>query len=194
MSATDDLRTDHRAIERMLAILEAAAERIEHGERVQPDVFRQGVDFVRNFADRCHHAKEEENLFPRMEARGVPRDGGPIGVMLFEHEQGRAFAWAIAAAIDAYEADGQAAAPVIAENARGYVDLLRQHIMKEDNVLFPMADRVLSAADQAELEQRFEQIETESASGGGPGVHERYHQLLDDLERELGLVASHTVG
>jgi hemerythrin-like domain-containing protein len=77
---------------------------------VRPDLFRQGVDFVRNFADRCHHAKEEENLFPRMEARGVPRDGGPIGVMLFEHEEGRAYVRAIAGAIDDYEADGIAAA------------------------------------------------------------------------------------
>jgi hemerythrin-like domain-containing protein len=148
------------------------------------------VNFV-PFADRCHHGKEEDILFPRMEARGVPRDGGPIGVMLFEHDEGRAFVGAIADAIDVYERDGQAAARVIAENARGYVDLLRQHIMKEDNVLFPMADRVLSPADQAELERRFEQIETERM---GPGVHERYHQLLDNLERELGLVVAHPVG
>ena len=184
MSVTDELRTEHRAIERMLAVLEAVAHRLEQGERVRPDVFRQGVDFVRNFADRCHHAKEEENLFPRMEARGVPRQGGPLGVMLFEHDEGRAFVGAIAGAIDAYEADGRSAALTIAENARGYVDLLRGHIMKEDNVLFPMADRVLSPADQTELERRFEQIETERM---GPGVHERYHQLLDDLEREMGL-------
>ena len=191
MSATDELRTDHRAIERMLGVLEAAAHRLEQGERVRPEVFRQGVDFVRNFADRCHHAKEEENLFPRMEARGVPRQGGPLGVMLFEHDQGRAYVGAIAGAIDASEADGRSAALTIAENARGYVDLLRGHIAKEDNVLFPMADRVLSPADQTELEQRFEQIETERM---GPGVHERYHRLLDELEREMGLVENHPAG
>jgi len=191
MSATNELRTEHRAIERMLAVLEEASNRLEHGQRVRPEVFRQAVDFVRNFADRCHHAKEEENLFPRMEARGVPRQGGPIGVMLFEHEEGRAYVGAIAEAIDAYEADGQSVAPTIAENARGYVDLLRQHIMKEENVLFPMADRVLSAADQAELDRRFEQIETERM---GPGVHERYHRLLDELEREMGLAENHPAG
>ena len=184
MYATNDLRTEHRAVERMLAVLEAAAQRLEQGERVRPEVFRQTVDFVRNFADRCHHGKEEQNLFPRLEARGVPRQGGPIGVLLFEHDQGRAYVGAIAGAIGAYEADGQSAARVIAENARGYVDLLRGHIAKEDGVLFPMADRVLTPADQAELEQSFERIETEVM---GPGVHERYHRLLDDLEREMGL-------
>jgi hemerythrin-like domain-containing protein len=191
MSATNELRTEHRGIERMLAILEAAAMGLEQGERVRPDLFRQSVDFVRNFADRCHHAKEEENLFPSMEARGVPREGGPIGVMLFEHEQGRAFAGAIADVIDAYEAGDPTSARLIADNARGYVDLLRQHIAKEENVLFPMADRILSPGEQAELEERFEKIETERM---GAGVHERYHELLDDLEQELGLVGAHTVG
>ena len=184
MKATEVLMTEHRAIERMLAVLESAAQRLDAGERPRPELFREAVDFVRNFADRCHHGKEEDNLFPRMEARGVRRDGGPLGMMLREHDQGRAYVKAMAGAIDAYEGGDQAAARVIAENARGYVELLRGHIMKEDNVLFPMADRVLSPDDQQQLTARFEQVETQIM---GPGVHERYHQLLDDLERELGL-------
>jgi hemerythrin-like domain-containing protein len=184
MSATDDLRGEHRAIERMLAVLEAAARRLEQGGRVRPDAFRQAVDFIRNFADRCHHGKEEGSLFPRMEARGVPHQSGPLAVMLSEHDRGRAHVRAIAAALDGYDAGEESAALVIAENVRGYVDLLRGHIMKEDNALFPMADRVLSPADQQELEQQFEQIETEVM---GAGVHERYHSLLEELEREMGL-------
>jgi len=183
LKATETLITEHRAIERMLAVLETAARRLDAGERPRPDLFREAVDFVRNFADRCHHGKEEDNLFPRMEARGIPRNGGPLGMMLWEHDQGRAHVGAIAGAIDAYESGDQAAALVIAENARGYVELLQEHIMKEDNVLFPMADSVLSPDDQQELATRFEQIETKVM---GPGVHERYHQLLDDLEQEVG--------
>jgi len=105
-------------------------------------------------------------------------------MMLMEHDQGRAYVGAVAGAIDAYEDGDESAARVIAENARGYAGLLRQHIMKEDNVLFPMADGVLSAGDQEELTQTFDRVETEVM---GPGVHERYHQLLDDLEREMGL-------
>ncbi len=184
MSVTEDLKTEHRAIERMLAVLEAAAQRLDDSERVRPGLFREAVDFVRNFADRCHHGKEEDNLFPRMEAAGVPRAGGPLGVMLLEHDQGREYVAAIAGAIDSYEGGDRSAAGVIAENACGYAGLLRRHIGKEDDVLFPMADRVLSPDDQRELEQRFEEIETNVM---GPGVHERYHRLLDDLERELGL-------
>ena len=184
VSATDELKTEHRAIERMLAVLEAAAQRLESGQRVRPGLLRDAVDFVRNFADRCHHGKEEENLFPRMEAAGVPRAGGPLAGMLSEHDQGRERVAAIANAVDAYEGGDGAAVGIIAENARGYVGLLRQHIQKEDNVLFPMADRVLSAEDQRQLEQRFEEIETKVM---GPGVHERYHRLLDDLERDIGL-------
>jgi len=184
MSATEELMTEHRAIERMLAVLEAAAGRLDAGERVRPDVLREAVDFVRNFADRCHHGKEEDNLFPRLEELGVPREGGPLGVMLFEHDEGRTYIGAIADAVDDYERGDEAAARTIARNARGYVELLRGHIQKEERVLFPMAEEVLSADDQRSLEESFERIETEVM---GAGVHERYHQMLDELERELGL-------
>lgn len=186
MSATEDLMAEHRAIERMLAVLEAAAQGLESGQHVRPGLFGDAVDFVRNFADRCHHGKEEENLFPRMEAAGVPGAGGPLGVMLLEHDQGREYVAAIANALGAYEGGDHSAARVIAENARGYVRLLRQHIAKEDSVLFPMADRVLSPEDQRELEERFEEIESKVMR---LGVHERYHHLLDELEREVGLAS-----
>ena len=184
MTATEELMTEHRAIERMLAVLEAASGRLEAGDRVRPGLFREAADFVRNFADRCHHGKEEDNLFPRLEELGVPREGGPLGVMLFEHDEGRAYIGAIADAVDAYELGDEAAARTIAGNARGYVGLLRGHIQKEEGVLFPMADQVLSADDQRSLEESFERIETQVMGGG---AHERYHKMLARLEQEMGL-------
>lgn len=186
MRPTEELRTEHRAIERMLAVLEEAARRLEEGQRPPADLFRRAVDFVRNFADRCHHGKEEQNLFPRLEAAGVPRAGGPLGVMLHEHDLGREHVGAIAGAVDAYEAGDASAASTIARHALAYVQLLRQHIDKEDNVLFPMADSVLSPQDQRELEAAFQRVEREVM---GLGVHERYHRLLEELEGELGLAS-----
>lgn len=184
MRATEVLTEEHRTIERMLAVLEVAAQQLRAGERVPAGLFREAVDFVRNFADKCHHGKEEANLFPRLEELGVSKEGGPLGVMLHEHNVGREYIGAIDGAIGAYEEGDEAAARVIEENVRGYIHLLRHHIWKEENVLFPMADEVLSVGDQRELEERFEQVEAEVM---GPGVHERYHDLLDRAERDIGL-------
>jgi hemerythrin-like domain-containing protein len=179
MLATDVLKNEHRAIEQMLDVVEVAASRLEACQEVPPDIFSQAADFFRNFADACHHAKEEDLLFPLLETRGLKREGGPIGVMLSEHEQGRAYVGAIAQAVERYADGDTSAAQTLVENSRGYVGLLRQHILKEDTVLFNMADNLLSPDDQSYLVEQFEQVETERI---GPGVHERYHQLLDELK------------
>ncbi|MFQ6058999.1 MAG: hemerythrin domain-containing protein [Anaerolineae bacterium] len=184
MQATEVLKHEHRAIERMLLVLEGAAQRLEQGEAIAPQIFEDALDFVRTFADACHHGKEEDTLFPFLEVQGIPREGGPIGIMLMEHEQGRQFVRAMAQAVARYEqGDGAAGADII-ENARGYVGLLREHILKEDNVLFPMADQVLSVADQQALVARFEEVERERI---GEGEHERLEQVLEDLERVMRL-------
>jgi hemerythrin-like domain-containing protein len=181
MKPTEDLKTDHRGIERMLAVSEKAAQRLAAGKDVSPQVFLNAVDFYRNFADKCHHGKEETVLFPAMENAGIPRHGGPIGVMLAEHEQGRAFIRQMAAAAERFsQGDASAKEPLVAA-AIGYVNLLRSHIYKEDNVLFPMADAALPTAEQTRVSAAFEGIEVNVM---GPGVHERYHQMLDDMEKQ----------
>ncbi len=180
MSATDVLRDEHRGVERMLAIVKAANRRLEAGEEVPAGLYLSAVDFFRGFADGCHHAKEEEKLFPALEQRGMPREGGPIGVMLAEHEQGRAYVRAMAAAAERYAQGDRTAAPALVENGDGYVRLLRLHIAKENERLFPMADRLLPSAEQQHLVEEFEVIERERT---GPGEHERYHRVLDELEQ-----------
>ncbi len=180
MSATDILRDEHRGVERMLAIVEAAGKRLEAGGDVPADLYLNAIDFFRGFTDGCHHAKEEEKLFPALERRGVPREGGPIGVMLAEHEQGRAYVRAMAEASGRYAKGDKSAVAALIENGRGYAGLLRQHIAKEDGILFPMADKVLSGAEQAQLLKEFETVERERT---GPGEHERYHHVLDELEQ-----------
>lgn len=182
MTAIAVLKEEHRAIERMLAVLEAAAQRLEAGERVRAGLFREAVDFVRNFADKNHHAKEEANLFPRLAERGVAQEGGPLAVMLHEHDQGRGFIQAIDAAIDGYERGEGPAAQAIAENIRGYTQLLAEHIWKEENVLFQLADQVLSEDDQRDLAERFERVDADAI---GPDALKQYIDLLERAEREI---------
>lgn len=172
MKATAELRAEHEGVLRMLSILERVVEKIQQGLPVPMEHPGQIIEFLQVFVDSCHHGKEEDVLFPALEAAGVPHDG-PIGVMLLEHELGRGHVRAMAQALAS--GDQQAfLAP-----ASAYSDLLRAHIFKENNVLFRMADRALSEAEQEGLWERFERIEQERI---GAGRHEAFHALLDALE------------
>ena len=91
MIPTEELKQEHQGILLMLRILDRVAAKIESGEKTDVDHLEQIVEFLRVFADRCHHGKEEDLLFPAMEKAGIPRERGPIGVMLMEHEEGRGY-------------------------------------------------------------------------------------------------------
>lgn len=175
--ATDALKHDHRVIEKVLDALEKIT---EGSEPVPFEVWRKAIDFIRNFADKCHHLKEERIFFPALEERGIPREGGPIGMMLMEHEEGRGYVRLMAAALVLAEEDPQAAETTLVDNARAYLRLLRQHIPKEDEILFPMADEVLTGDEQNKLLCEFEEHEAKEI---GLGVHERYLKLAHELER-----------
>jgi hemerythrin-like domain-containing protein len=178
MKPTQELSHEHEAIKVMLRIMGKACDKIEAGKAVDPDHLDQMVEFVQVFADKCHHAKEEDRLFPAMADAGVPVQGGPIGVMLLEHNKGREYVRAVKAAVPGYRAKDKAATQKIMVNARGYAALLGPHIDKEDHILYPMADQVLSEAKQKELEKEFARIEEEIV---GHGVHEKFHALLEEL-------------
>jgi hemerythrin-like domain-containing protein len=179
MEVTRGLSQDHRVIERMLSNLEAAAQRLQSAQPVRAALFLDIADFVKNFADGCHHRKEEEGLFPAMEAAGFPRHGGPLGVMLAEHDEGRRFSSGLRAAAEKLAAGDTGAAREVVQNARGYAAVMRQHIMKEDNVLFTMAQHVLDEERQAALSEQFQRIEGETTT------RDEYSGLVNALEKEL---------
>jgi len=181
MKPTEDLKKEHEAIKLMLRILEKVSKRLEAGEKVNIEHLESILEFIRVFADKCHHGKEEGLLFPAMEKAGIPRERGPIGVMLYEHREGRDFVKGMSEAIEKYKKGGKKAGREVAKNARNYVSLLSQHIEKEDNILYPMADSRLSAASEEDLEKGFEKIEKEFI---GPGRHEEFHRLLHRLKEE----------
>jgi hemerythrin-like domain-containing protein len=178
MKPTDILREEHELILVMLQIVDAACAKIEDGGNVDGDHISQMIDFISNFADKCHHAKEEKLLFPALEQAGIARDSGPLGVMLAEHVAGRNFVKGMNEALSEMNAGDTMARERFIQDARGYVQLLDGHIMKENNVLFMMADDRLSAEKQKELLDGFDRVEREEI---GAGVHEKYHDLLHRL-------------
>jgi hemerythrin-like domain-containing protein len=181
MKATEILSSEHRVIERVITALESAANRLKAGQTVRPGFFVEATDFIKGFADGCHHRKEEGVLFSSMTRHGMPADGGPVGVMLAEHEQGRQFTRGLRAAALQLEAGDASARAAVVQNALGYAMLLRQHITKEDQILFPMADRVIPEDEHDGVLEGFEHVEHEET---GAGVHEKYLALAEKLEQE----------
>ena len=174
--ATEVLRNEHEVIARVLAVVAKLATKSVEGSL---DSWKKALDFFRHFADQCHHFKEEQVLFPAMEKRGIPRDEGPIGTMLMEHEEGRSYVRSMLAAIALVEAKNEAAKEVLIDYAKAYLRLLKDHIQKEDEILFRIADDVISPDEQKEL---LRSIEEHEAKEIGTGVHEKYLKMVQELE------------
>jgi hemerythrin-like domain-containing protein len=178
MTAIAILKQEHRVIERVLDALEAAAGRTAGQVGVGPSFFIEAADFIRGFADEFHHMKEENVLFETLVEHGMPRQGGPVAVMLFEHEQGRRFTRAMHAAAEQWAGGDEGARADVVGNAQGYVQLLRQHIAKEENILFVMAEQFLPPDVQERVLADFVRVERERAA---PGTREKYLALADRL-------------
>ncbi len=143
---TDITRTlvnEHRLILRMISLLEANVARTAEGCCGNWQFYLDGVDFIRNYADRFHHAKEEDVLFEALINNGMPRDHSPVAAMLMEHEQGRAHVRALEAAAMEARAGLPGREAAMAEHAKAYASLLREHIAKEDDILYPLAERLI---------------------------------------------------
>lgn len=177
MTPTEVLKHEHQIILIVLGAVELDMQQIQDGGPVPEERIGQMIDFIQNFADRCHHAKEEKLLFARMGERGMPVHGGPIGVMLQEHDEGRRLVRAAAEVLPQAGMGNAGARTALSSNLLNFVRLLRAHINKEDNILYPMADEILTTADQTDLAAAFDRVETEEM---GEGTHERYHQLAHE--------------
>lgn len=179
MHPTEILSTEHKAVLMALQILEKTGESVASGNKGAADDLDQLLDFFRGFVDHCHHGKEELVLFPELVRRGVPKEGGPVGVMLSEHEMGRGHVRKLQALVDAIRGGDAGAAKDVPAVVVAYRGLLEAHIQKEDNVLFPMADRLMDGPRAEAMVQEFDRIELEHV---GEGKHEAYHQMLHTLK------------
>jgi hemerythrin-like domain-containing protein len=176
--AIKELMDDHQIILRMLRALNGMCLRHGAGGTVPLADLDAALDFIKVFADYAHHGKEEDLLFPAMEEVGFPRQGGPIGVMLMEHTQGRAYVKALSEALERVRAGEAAALKDALRAASGYSSLLAAHIGKEDNILYPMAMDAVPEARWTVLKKEFDRVEAERM---GPGRRAEYIALVDRL-------------
>lgn len=172
---TQVMMNEHQLILRMITLVEDNTERMVNGAFSDWNFYLDAIDFVRNYADRFHHAKEEDVLFVELVKNGMPEKSSPIEAMLMEHDQGRAFIKNLENATLKTRAGVGGYIDTIVENAQGYAALLRGHIQKEDQILYPLAERVLPESVRPQMTEAYHQATD-------PEVQARYEAMVERYE------------
>ncbi len=173
----EDLRDEHGGIFVMLNVMEKVAKRLKNRQEVKKEHLEKIVEFLSNFADKCHHGKEEGILFPEV-VKNVS-NLALVNELLGEHKTGRDYIRGIAESLKYYDT-GNPGAYHIATNMEGYISLLTEHIKKESKLLFPIVEKQIPDNVQLIIEEKFETLERDVI---GEGKHEEYHGWLKDLKK-----------
>ena len=177
---TKVLEEEHHFIQKVVGAMAVLAETLEAGKEVEEKTLHDIVEFMRTFADKCHHGKEETHLFPALEKKGVPMRGCPLGILIAEHQKGRDLVKQLAEATDSYANGTTSAREALLKSLHGLTKIYPNHIWKEEYLAFPMADKILSSEEQRELYEKFEIVEKEI----GLDVHQRFERFAEELERK----------
>jgi hemerythrin-like domain-containing protein len=153
------MEAEHRNIETVAKALGDIAVAIQKGQPADVSLLKTAVQFFRVYADKLHHGKEEALFFPMLVKRGVPPQGCPIGGLNSEHVKGRALVGSLEECVTSYEQKKSGAQDNLVKTLRAIVDLYQNHIWKEDAMVFPMADKILTNADQKELSEKFAEVD-----------------------------------
>ena len=167
------LKRDHEVTERVFAAMEA---QFSTAEGPPPALVRLLVDYL-HYVDRCHNQKEELHLFPRLQDKGMPRSGGPLGVMLQEHERAQQILPRLVPLATQYAGGDKQALGELRAAFGDYASLCKDHFWKENDILYPMALRMLSDAEAAEVVAGIEQVEASL----GAGTRERYYGIAQEI-------------
>jgi hemerythrin-like domain-containing protein len=179
MTPIEQLKAEHEGIKLMLKILDTVSNRLKSTKELNQEHFTKILEFIKIFIDKCHHGKEEDLLIPAMVKAGISRDADAITFTLMEHEEGRGYVKNMGQSFDKLKSGDIRASEKIMHNENNYSDLLVKHIDKEESVLYPIADKVLSQAKQGELLEEFEKLEVDRI---GLGKHEEFYKLLQQLK------------
>ena len=172
-SVTAVLSDEHVHILKVVNALVRECDVLRAEKLIDKVFFSKAVDFIRNFADKFHHVKEEDILFVELCKDTVDMHCNPTEQMRYEHELGRGFVKAIEQSVSENNV-----AKVI-DNSISYANLLQEHIFKEDNILFPMANEALSESAQASIAEAFKKAEQKFASG----EKEKYLAIAEEFEK-----------
>ena len=179
--STASLRRDHDLIEKVTKAMESTIGLLEDGKQIPESILTPVIDFTKNFTDVCHHGKEEDSLFPALERAGMPLNMGPIAMMLMDHRRSRELGSAMEESAKEYLASGDPARLIA--DMRQYVTHITEHLWKENNRLFMMAEARLQHVS-ADVDRELAQIEQSKLDGLGR-ARAHYEDLASKLADDV---------
>ena len=187
MTPTEILMAEHRTISKVLAATASLADQLELDQPLDPGVFKDVINFFCIYADRSHHSKEEDGLFPLMKKRKVHMKGGPTEILIAEHEKSRNLVAELTEAAEDYELGDPTAREDLITCLRGIVHLYPGHMWKEDYLLFPLINKALSPEDQEQLAQEFKKIDQKIGQETLHRLEQAAELLVANHETPLGI-------
>jgi len=175
----DFLIAEHELIERAMAVLRECLEKVDEGGH-DPVKLQRSIDFLLEFGDKIHNTKEERFLFPLMGQHGIPTMGGPIGVMLMEHEAERKLLVNLSSRAASLDAEPMEERMNFRQEAEDYLKIRAEHIWKENDVLYPMARRVFPESANGELLAAFNDLNQQTY---GPEAPRKFQRMVEEAEK-----------
>ena len=179
--STSSLRRDHELIEKVIKSMETTIQLLNEGKQIPESILKPVIDFSKNFTDVCHHSKEEGSLFPALEQAGMPRNMGPIAMMLMDHERSREIANYMEEAAKEYIDSGNSTNLI--NYMKQYVEHITEHLWKENNRLFLMAEARLQYVSE-KVDKELNKIEESKLQEIGK-TRTHYEKLVENLERDV---------
>lgn len=179
--STTSLRRDHELIEKVIKAMESTIQLLNDGKQIPESILLPVIDFSKNFTDVCHHSKEETSLFPALEQAGMPRHMGPIAMMLIDHERSREIGKEMESSAKNYILTGDSTKLIT--DMQQYVEHIKEHLWKENNKLFMMAEARLQYVSQ-KVDKELHEIEESKLKGIGK-TRKHYEQLAETLIRDV---------
>ena len=180
MKPLEELRHEHLLIRRMLDVLDVVRDEVNRAPADTTGSLRDAIRFFRGFAE-CHHSKEENGLFPVLSPKNATVANGPLRVLSSEHDAGRTMIQDIEAHLPGIEEGDLDSQEAVARALTLYVRMLRKHIEKEEDILFPLAEVLIAGKDEDSIEEQFLKIE----SAMGPGAHATFEAIVESLEERF---------
>lgn len=179
--STASLRRDHDLIEKVIKAMESTIQLLNDGKQIPESILLPVIDFSKNFTDVCHHSKEENSLFPALEQAGMPRNMGPIAMMLMDHERSREIGKEMESSAKDYISSGNSTKLI--SDMQQYVEHITEHLWKENNRLFMMAEARLQYVSK-KVDKELNEIEESKLKEIGK-TREHYEQLAETLTRDV---------